>query len=135
MSSDKKKLIIVGDRVLIEPLKGEEKTSVGLFLPKSAVEDMPVQQGLVVAVGPGIPIGMPNADDSEEPWRQHTAEPKYFPCQAKVRDKATFFRRAAVEVKWEGKDYLLIPQQAILLLERPVSNHPEVGEFMEAEAS
>ena len=33
-----KRLIVVGDRVLISPEEGEERTNVGLYLPPTAVE-------------------------------------------------------------------------------------------------
>jgi len=39
------------DRVLIKPLKAEDKTESGIYLPDSAREKP--QQGKVVAVGPG----------------------------------------------------------------------------------
>jgi co-chaperonin GroES (HSP10) len=127
----KKKLIVVGDRVFIEPL-GESKTGVGLFLPESAIRSNPVQLGRVAAVGPGIPIGA-DRTDSDEPWKQEASMtiPKYFPVQTKVGDVVTFFRRAAVEVQWEKKDYLVVPHGAILLIERDAAEVIEPGEFEE----
>ncbi len=40
------------------------------------------------------------------------------PVQARVGDYAIFFRRAAVEISFEGKKYLVVPQAAILALVR-----------------
>ena len=51
----RKQLLIVGDRVLVEPEEGEDRTRVGLYLPATAVDAQPVQSGLVIAVGPGEP--------------------------------------------------------------------------------
>jgi co-chaperonin GroES (HSP10) len=38
--------------------------------------------------------------------------------QAEVGDYALFFRRAAAEITFEGKTYLVVPQAAILTLVR-----------------
>jgi hypothetical protein len=38
------------------------------------------------------------------------------PVQAQPGDYALFFRKAAVEITFEGKTYLVIPQAAILTL-------------------
>ena len=46
-------LLVVGDRVLIEPTKTETMTKVGLFLPPGVVEKEEVRAGTVVALGPG----------------------------------------------------------------------------------
>ena len=112
-----KRLIVVGDRVLIEPEDGDERTKVGLYLPPTAVDNQAVQAGTVMAVGPGTPMGAP-ADLGEEPWRIDSSEPKYLPVQAEVGDFALFFRKATVEITFEGKTYLLVPQAAILALVR-----------------
>jgi co-chaperonin GroES (HSP10) len=47
-----KQLIVVGDRVLIEPEAGEGRSKVGLYLPASAVDKQSVQGGRVLATGP-----------------------------------------------------------------------------------
>lgn len=108
---------MVGDRVLIAPEEGEERTRVGLYLPPTAVDNQAVQGGTVIATGPGTPISTP-ADLEEEPWKIPSGEARYVPVQAKVGDYAIFFRRAAVEITFEGKKYLVVPQAAILALVR-----------------
>jgi chaperonin GroES len=115
-----KKLVVVGDRVLIEPEEGEERSKVGLYLPPSAVDNQAVQAGTVVATGPGTPISAPT-DLDDEPWRIASGEAKYLPVQAEVGDYAIFFRRAAVEITFEGRRYLVVPQAAILVLLRGTS--------------
>lgn len=117
VSEDPKRLIVVGDRVLIAPEEGEERTNVGLFLPPSAIEGRQVQGGRIVATGPGTPMAEPASMD-EEPWKIRGAEVKYLPMQAEMGDYALFFRKAAVEITFEGKTYLVVPQAAILVLVR-----------------
>lgn len=112
----KKHLIVVGDRVLIQP-EGEDRSRVGLYLPPSAIDNQAVQGGKVVATGPGTPISAPT-DLDEEPWRIGGSEAKYLPVQARPGDYAIFFRRAAVEITFEGEKYLVVPQAAILVLVR-----------------
>ena len=43
MSDSKKRLIVVGDRVLVQPEEGEDRTKVGLYLPPTAVDSQAVQ--------------------------------------------------------------------------------------------
>ncbi len=114
---DGKQLIVVGDRVLIEPSDGEERTRVGLYLPQTAVDQMAVQGGKIVATGPGTPMPDPSTLD-EEPWKIGRSDSKYVPMQSQVGDFALFFRRAAVEITFEKKVYLVVPLAAILVLVR-----------------
>ncbi|MFP4624334.1 MAG: co-chaperone GroES [Gemmatimonadota bacterium] len=122
--SNGKQLVVVGDRVLIEPVEGEERSSVGLYLPATAVDKQAVQAGTVVATGPGTPISAPTELD-DEPWRISGGEAKFLPVQARPGDYAIFFRRAAVEITFEDRKYLVVPQAAILVL---VRGTPEPGE-------
>jgi co-chaperonin GroES (HSP10) len=118
-----KKLIVVGDRVLVVPEEGEERTRVGLYLPQTAVDALAVQGGRIVATGPGNPVPEPTALD-DEPWKIGNREGvRYVPMQARVGDYCLFFRKAAVEITFEGKKYLVVPQAAILVLVR--APHPE----------
>ena len=117
MVTPRKRLIVVGDRVLISPEEGEERSKVGLYLPKTAVDNQAVQGGRVVATGPGTPISAPT-DLDEEPWRIASGEPRYMPVQATAGDYALFFRKAAVEINFEDERYLVVPQAAILTLIR-----------------
>lgn len=121
----RQKLIVVGDRLLIAPEEGEERSKVGLYLPPSAVDNQAVQTGTVVATGPGTPISAPTELD-EEPWRITGGEPRFLPVQAREGDYAIFFRRAAVEITFEDTKYLVVPQAAILVLLRGTSE-PDQG--------
>ncbi len=112
-----KRLIVVGDRVLIAPEEGEERTNVGLYLPPTALEGRQVQGGRIIARGPGTPMTEPASMD-DEPWKIREPVVKYLPMQAEVGDYALFFRKAAVEITFEKKTYLVVPQAAILVLVR-----------------
>jgi chaperonin GroES len=113
------RLSVVGDRVLIAPQEGEERTKVGLYLPPTAVDHQAVQGGRILATGPGTPVSAPTELD-EEPWKLGAkSDGRYVPVQARVGDFALFFRKAAVEITYEGKHYLVVPQAALLVLVRP----------------
>lgn len=118
MEKSNKTLIVVGDRVLVKLEEGEERTNVGLYLPPTAVDNQAVQSGHIVATGPGLPLPSPDAN-TDEPWRTSPSrETRFVPMQAKVGDYALFFRKAAVEITFEGDRYLVVPQAAILALVR-----------------
>jgi co-chaperonin GroES (HSP10) len=121
MSHDRKQLIVVGDRVLVKPEEGEERSKVGLYLPSTAVDTQAVQGGRIVATGPGTPMPDLGGDNYDEPWRldsRRAGGPRYVPMQARQGDYALFFRKAAVEITFEGDRYLVVPQAAILALVR-----------------
>ncbi|MDH5804585.1 MAG: co-chaperone GroES family protein [Gemmatimonadota bacterium] len=118
MSEPLKKLVVMGDRVLVQPAEGEERTSVGLYLPPTAIDKQAVQGGRIVAVGPGTPLAEPTALD-DEPWRiSQGGDQRFVPMQAVIGDYALFFRKAAVEITFEEERYLVVPQAAILVLVR-----------------
>jgi chaperonin GroES len=116
-ADERKRLIVVGDRVLIQPEAEEARTRVGLYLPASAVDSQAVQSGRVVATGPGTPISAPT-ELGDEPWKIASGEARYLPVPAQVGDHAIFFRRAAVEITFRSEKYLVVPQAAILALVR-----------------
>ena len=97
MTERPKKLIVVGDRVLVAPEDGEERTSVGLCLPPTAIDRRAVQSGRIMATGPGTPLSEPASLD-DEPWRLTSRETRYVPMRAEVGDYALFFRKDAVEI-------------------------------------
>ena len=113
----KKNLIVVGDRVLVEPEEGSDKTTTGLYLPDTVKEKQKVVGGYVVKTGPGYPVHDPNV--SQEPWVDQTKKDiKYIPLQANAGDYAIFLRESAIEIEFEGKKYLIVPHSAILALVR-----------------
>ncbi|HEY4873942.1 MAG TPA: co-chaperone GroES family protein [Puia sp.] len=110
-----KKLVVIGDRVLIRPSKPNERTDSGLYLPPGVQEKEKVQQGYVIKIGPGYAIPM-LVDD--EPWKNQDDQVKYVPLQAREGDIAIFLLSGATEVIYEAEKYFIVPQSAILMLER-----------------
>ncbi len=111
----KKNIIIVGDRVLIDPDEGSQKTAAGLYLPPTVREKEKIQGGTVAKVGPGYPLP---ETTQEESWKAGAKEAKYLPLQAKEGDYAIFLKDAAMEIEFEEKKYLIVPHSAILALVR-----------------
>ena len=110
-----KKLIVIGDRVLIKPLQPNERTATGLYLPPGVQEKEKVQQGYVIKTGPGYAIPLPVEN---EPWKSEEEQIKYIPLQAREGDLAIFLLNGATEVIYQGNKYFIVPQSAILMLER-----------------
>lgn len=111
-----KKLIVVGDRVLIRPMKESDKTDSGLYLPPSVQEKEKIQRGYVIKVGPGYPLPMPA--DEDDLWKGKEEQVKYLPLQAQEADLAIFLQKGAIEVMYENEKYYIVPQSSILMLER-----------------
>jgi len=110
-----KKLIVIGDRLLIKPSKPNEQTASGLYLPPGVQEKEKVQQGYVIKTGPGYAIPMPVEDES---WKGEEEQVKYVPLQAREGDLAIFLLSGATEVIYENEKYFIVPQSAVLMLER-----------------
>jgi chaperonin GroES len=110
-----KKLIVIGDRLLIRPAKPNERTESGLYLPPGIQEKEKVQQGYVIKAGPGYAIPMPVEN---EPWKGEEEGAKYVPLQAREGDLAIFLLSAATEIIYAGDKFFIVPQSAILMLER-----------------
>ena len=119
MRSKNKQILVVGDRVLIKPDKGEQKSKAGLYLPPSVIDKQEILSGVIVEIGPGIPLGNPE-ENIDEPWSSNdNSNVKYIPTQADVGDIALFLNKASIEIKIENDDYLIVPQSACLLYTSP----------------
>ena len=95
-----KRLIVVGDRVLVKPGEGEDRTKVGLYLPATAIDNQAVQTGMVVAVGPGKREG-----------------PDLIPMGVRVGDKVTVRDNAQAYVCYHmGKKVLAVYDYDILAI-------------------
>ena len=84
------------DRVLIEVLESEEKTSGGIIIPDTAKEKP--HEGKVVAVGSGL-----KTDDG-----------KVVPMDVKVGDIVLFGKWSGTEVKIDGKEYSIMKESDIM---------------------
>jgi chaperonin GroES len=84
------------DRIVVEPMKSDEKTAGGIFLPDTAKEKP--QRGKVIAVGPGKLL-----DNGERAQ-----------VGVKVGDTVLFAKYGGTEVRVEGKDLLIMRQSDVL---------------------
>ena len=94
--SEKSKIQPLGDRVLVEPLEAEDKTSGGIIIPDTAKEKQ--QRGKVIAVGKG----------------RVNEDGKITPLEVKANDQVLFGRYAGSEIKVGANDYLIIKEDDIL---------------------
>ncbi len=84
------------DRVVVEGLEAEEKTSGGILLPDTAKQKP--QQGKVIAVGPG---------------RQRESGERSV-VAVKVGDTVLFGKYAGSDVEVNGKEYKILRESDIL---------------------
>ncbi|MFZ1078472.1 MAG: co-chaperone GroES [Methylovirgula sp.] len=84
------------DRVVVERLEGEEKTTGGIIIPDT-VKGKP-QEGKVIAVGPG------GRDENG----------KRTPLGVKAGDRILFGKWSGAEVKIDGNDLLIMKESDIL---------------------
>lgn len=114
MMHDIDKIIVVGDRVLVKPNDAADRTKSGLFLPAGYQDKEIVQSGYIVKCGPGYPL--PSMEEGE-PWKVQNGS-RYLPLQVVPGDLALFLQKNAIEIKYGGEKYFIVPQSAILLVER-----------------
>jgi chaperonin GroES len=84
------------DRVLVEPLEAEEKTSGGIIIPDTAKEKP--MEGKIVAVGKG----------------SRNDEGKVAPLDVKKGDRILYGKWSGTEVKVDGDDYLIMKESDIM---------------------
>lgn len=113
----KKNIIIVGDKVLIEPDEENLRTDGGLYLPPTVKEKEKVLTGRVIKTGPGYAVYDPGSL-YEMPGGVKLKNVKYIPLQAQEGDYAIFLKESSVEIDFQGKKYLIIPHHSILALIR-----------------
>lgn len=93
------KITPLAEYILLEPIKGEEKTKAGILLPETAEKERP-EQGKVIAVGEG----------------KRTDEGKVIPPQVKVGQKVLFTKYGPNEIKVEEKEYLIAKEEDLLAI-------------------
>jgi len=116
---DLSKFIMVGDRVLIKPRTGSEKTKGGLYLPPGVEEKRRVQWGYVIKCGPGYPI--PTSPESDEPWKEQNDKTQYISLQAKDGDLVVYLQESGIEIEFNGEKFIILPHASILMLIRDES--------------
>ncbi|MGP6140108.1 MULTISPECIES: co-chaperone GroES [unclassified Jeotgalibaca] len=88
----------LGNRVIIEVAKEEEKTVGGIVLPSSAKEKS--QTGVVIAAGDGLV----------------TENGTKIEMTIKVGDNVLFEKYAGTEIKYDGKDYLVVKESDVVAI-------------------
>jgi chaperonin GroES len=83
----------LADRVVIEPMQAEQKTSGGIIIPDTAKEKP--QRGTVVAIGPGK---------------------KDEPITVKVGDVVLYGKYAGTEININNNDYLIMREADIVAI-------------------
>ncbi|MBO4599976.1 MAG: co-chaperone GroES [Bacteroidales bacterium] len=115
MNDNLDRIIVVGDRVLVKPNDGIDRTKSGLYLPAGYQDKETVLSGYVLKCGPGYPL--PTMDEGEA-WNPTKRDARYLPLQVQQGDLALFLQKNAIEIKYDGERYFIVPQNAILLVER-----------------
>jgi len=113
---DLKKIILVGDRVLIKPTTPSQKTESGLLLPQGMHKTEELRTGYIIKVGPGYPIPMVQEDD--EPWKDKRDTVKYVPLQPRAGDLAVYQQNSIYELVFNGEEYVIASHRGILMLVR-----------------
>lgn len=111
-----RKVIMLGDKVLVKPADAAHQTRSGLYLPPTVQEKEDIHSGIVVKVGPGFPI--PAIQDEDEPWKEKKEHVKYVPLQVKEEDTVLYLQRNGYEVEVDGQKYVILSQSAILMMIR-----------------
>jgi len=83
----------INDRVVVKPAPAEEKTKGGIIIPDTAKEKP--QRGKIIAVGPG--------KDGNK-------------MTVKKGDTVLYGKYAGQELNFEGKDYLIMREDDILVI-------------------
>ena len=87
------------DHILIEPIKEEEKSRGGIFLPDTASKEKS-EEGKVIATGPG----------------KKTDDGKIIMMSIKPGDRVLFQKYGPSEIKVDGKEYLIASESDILAI-------------------
>ena len=88
----------LGDKILVKRLEAEEKTAGGIVLPDTAKEKP--KEGKVIALGSGKLL----EDGTRGAF------------QVKKGDRILFASYAGTEVKLDGEDYMLMPEEDVLAI-------------------
>jgi len=89
----------LSDHILIEPIKEEEKTKAGIFLPETASKEKS-EQGKIIATGPG----------------KKTDDGKILMMSVKPGDIVLFQKYGPSEIKIDNKEYLIATESDILAI-------------------
>ncbi|MBU1293018.1 co-chaperone GroES [Patescibacteria group bacterium] len=86
----------LGDRVVVQPLKKDEVSAMGIILPDTGNREKP-ERGTIVAVGKG-----------------RTEDGKLIPLSVKIGDTVLFSKYGFDEVKIDGQEYFILSESNVL---------------------
>ena len=89
----------LSDHILIEPIKAQEKTEGGIFLPDT-IDKEKSEEGIIIAVGNG----------------KKTDDGKIIPVSVMPGQKVLFTKYGPSEIKVDGKEYLIAREDDILAI-------------------
>lgn len=87
------------DHILVEPLKLEDKTKSGIYLPQTADKEKP-DQGKVIAVGEG----------------KVKQDGKTRKLSVKIGDIVLFSKYSPTEIKINNKEYFILKEDDVLAI-------------------
>lgn len=87
------------DRIVVRPVEAEQVTASGLVIPDTAKEKP--QEAEVIAVGPG---------------RFNEDGDARVPLDVKVGDRVIFSKYGGTELKYDGKEYLVLSARDVLAI-------------------
>jgi chaperonin GroES len=96
MATKTKELEPLADRLVVRPIKNEEMTKGGIFIPDTAKEKP--QEGEVIAVGPG----------------KMTDDGKRIPMDLKVGDRVIYSKYGGSEIKIDDVEMIILRESDIL---------------------
>jgi len=88
----------LGDRVLVKPSEGEEKTKGGIVIPDTAKEKP--QEGVVVAAGEG----------------RKGSDGKVTALSVKTGDKVLYGKYSGTGITVDGEEYIIMREEDILAI-------------------
>lgn len=91
-----KKLIPLGDRVIIEPLSVEQTSSSGIILPTEGKEQPGM--GTIIAIGPG----------------SKNEKGELVPVNVEIGNVVVFSKYIPEEVELDGKKYFVLKEESLL---------------------
>ncbi len=89
----------LGDRVVVQPEKFEEKTAGGIIIADTARDEKP-EKGMVVAVGDG----------------KMSDEGRVLPMRVRVGDRVMFSKYGYDEIKINGEMYIIISESNVVAI-------------------
>jgi len=123
-------IIVLNEKVLIEPCSEMRTTNAGLYLPPESKTEQKetIDCGRVIKVGNGYPV----FNNSEGNIWENASKGiiQFVPLQVKVKDLVFYLASQAVEFLYETKKYVIVPECCILLIDRNSQVKDEISKLI-----